>query len=59
MWCTVMAAGSAGLFKAISTVDQTGEDEPVKASIDGGINLFDTANNHTECVRAKRFSSKP
>src|ERR1700731_2976597 len=37
-----------GLFKAISTVDQAGADELVKASIDGGINFFDTADNYTE-----------
>src|ERR1700723_4010686 len=37
-----------GLFKAISAVDQTGADELVKASIEGGINFFDTADNYTE-----------
>jgi aryl-alcohol dehydrogenase-like predicted oxidoreductase len=37
-----------GLFKAISTVDQAGADELVKASIEGGINFFDTADNYTE-----------
>jgi len=37
-----------GLFKAISTVDQAGADELVKAAIDGGINFFDTADNYTE-----------
>jgi aryl-alcohol dehydrogenase-like predicted oxidoreductase len=37
-----------GLFKAISAVGQAGADELVKASIDGGINFFDTADNYTE-----------
>src|ERR1700730_9752663 len=36
------------LFKAISSVGQVGADELVKASIDGGINFFDTADNYTE-----------
>ena len=37
-----------GLFKGISTVGQTGADELVKTSIEGGINFFDTADNYTE-----------
>src|SRR6202046_1472650 len=37
-----------GLFKALSTVGQSGADELVKTSIDGGINFFDTADNYTE-----------
>ena len=37
-----------GLFNAISTVDQAGADEPVKTSIDGGINFFDTVDHYTQ-----------
>src|SRR5258708_30039499 len=33
------------LFKATSAVGQPGADELVKTSIDGGINLFDKADN--------------
>src|ERR1700686_808217 len=45
---TMTFGDGRGLFKAISTVDQAGADELVKASIDGGINFFDTAENYTE-----------
>src|SRR6202046_4648293 len=45
---TMTFGDGRGLFKAISAVDQTGADELVKASIDGGINFFDTADNYTE-----------
>ena len=45
---TMTFGDGRGLFKAISTVDQAGADELVKASIDGGINFFDTADNYTE-----------
>jgi aryl-alcohol dehydrogenase-like predicted oxidoreductase len=37
-----------GYFKAIGAVRQAGADELVKASIDGGINFFDTADNYQE-----------
>src|ERR1700680_2677009 len=40
--------GGKGLYKAIGAVDQAGADELVKASIDGGINLFDTADVYSE-----------
>jgi aryl-alcohol dehydrogenase-like predicted oxidoreductase len=45
---TMTFGDGRGLFKAISTVGQAGADELVKASIDGGINFFDTADNYTE-----------
>src|SRR5260221_6425324 len=45
---TMTFGDGRGLFKAISAVDQAGADELVKASIDGGINFFDTADNYTE-----------
>src|ERR1700730_13061474 len=40
--------GGKGLYKAIGAVDQTGADELVKASIEGGINFFDTADVYSE-----------
>ena len=45
---TMTFGDGRGLFKGISTVDQAGADELVKTTIDGGINLFDTADNYTE-----------
>jgi len=45
---TMTFGDGRGLFKAISTVGQDGADELIKASIDGGINFFDTADNYTE-----------
>src|ERR1700677_4946346 len=45
---TMTFGDGRGLFKALSTVGQAGADELVKASIDGGINFFDTADNYTE-----------
>jgi aryl-alcohol dehydrogenase-like predicted oxidoreductase len=45
---TMTFGDGRGLFKAISTVDQTGADVLVKTAIDGGINFFDTADNYTE-----------
>jgi aryl-alcohol dehydrogenase-like predicted oxidoreductase len=40
--------GGSGMFRAIGTVDQTGADQLVKASIDNGINFFDTADVYSE-----------
>src|SRR5256884_2138064 len=37
-------SGGEGIYKVIGAVDQKGADELVKASIDGGINFFDTAD---------------
>jgi aryl-alcohol dehydrogenase-like predicted oxidoreductase len=43
-----MTFGGKGVYKAIGAVDQAGADELVKASIEGGINLFDTADVYSE-----------
>src|SRR3981189_2193787 len=45
---TMTFGDGRGLFEALSTVAQSGADELVKTSIDGGINFFDTADNYTE-----------
>src|ERR1700686_4262789 len=45
---TMTFGDGRGLFKAISSVGQSGADELVKTAIDGGINFFDTADNYTE-----------
>src|SRR6202522_1912262 len=45
---TMTFHGGTGFFRAIGTVDQAGADELVKASIDGGINFFDTADVYSE-----------
>jgi aryl-alcohol dehydrogenase-like predicted oxidoreductase len=45
---TMTFHGGSGMFRAIGTVDQTGADQLVKASIDTGINFFDTADVYSE-----------
>ena len=45
---TMTFHGGTGLFRAIGTVDQVGADELIKASIEGGINFFDTADVYSE-----------
>jgi aryl-alcohol dehydrogenase-like predicted oxidoreductase len=45
---TMTFHGGTGLFRAIGTVDQAGADQLVKASIDAGINFFDTADVYSE-----------
>ena len=45
---TMTFGDGRGLYKAIGAVGQAAADELVKASIDGGINFFDTADNYTE-----------
>jgi aryl-alcohol dehydrogenase-like predicted oxidoreductase len=40
--------GRSGVYKTIGAVEQTGADELVKASIEGGINFFDTADVYSE-----------
>lgn len=45
---TMTFHGGTGLFKAIGSVDQAGADELIKASIDAGINFFDTADVYSE-----------
>jgi len=41
---TMTFSGGQGVYRHIGTVDQTGADELIKASIDAGINFFDTAD---------------
>jgi aryl-alcohol dehydrogenase-like predicted oxidoreductase len=45
---TMTFHGGTGMFRAIGTVDQAGADQLVKASIDAGINFFDTADVYSE-----------
>jgi aryl-alcohol dehydrogenase-like predicted oxidoreductase len=45
---TMTFNGGDGFWRAIGTVDQTGADELIKASIDAGINFFDTADVYSE-----------
>jgi aryl-alcohol dehydrogenase-like predicted oxidoreductase len=45
---TMTFHGGSTFWKAIGTVDQPGADELVKASIDAGINFFDTADVYSE-----------
>ena len=45
---TMTFHGGTGLFRAIGTVDQAGADALIKASIDAGINFFDTADVYSE-----------
>ena len=41
---TMTFSDGSGVYKHIGNVDQAGADELVKASIDAGINFFDTAD---------------
>jgi aryl-alcohol dehydrogenase-like predicted oxidoreductase len=41
---TMTFGGSQGMFRHVGNVDQAGADELVKASIDAGVNFFDTAD---------------
>ncbi|MBB5064038.1 aldo/keto reductase [Granulicella mallensis] len=45
---TMTFSGGAGFWKVIGTVDQAGADDLVKASIEAGINFFDTADVYSE-----------
>src|ERR1700723_475841 len=45
---TMTFGDGRGFFKVIGAVGQEGADELVKASIDGGINFFDTADVYSE-----------
>jgi aryl-alcohol dehydrogenase-like predicted oxidoreductase len=45
---TMTFHGGSGVFRAVGTVNQAEADELVKASIDGGINFFDTADVYSE-----------
>jgi aryl-alcohol dehydrogenase-like predicted oxidoreductase len=43
-----MTFSGAGIYKVIGTVDQKEADALIKASIDAGINFFDTADSYSE-----------
>jgi aryl-alcohol dehydrogenase-like predicted oxidoreductase len=45
---TMTFSGGKGFWKAIGAVDQAGADELIKASIEAGINFFDTADVYSE-----------
>jgi aryl-alcohol dehydrogenase-like predicted oxidoreductase len=45
---TMTFHGGEGLWKAIGNVDQAGADVLIKASVDAGINFFDTADVYSE-----------
>jgi aryl-alcohol dehydrogenase-like predicted oxidoreductase len=45
---TMTFHGGEGFWKAIGNVDQAGADELVKASVEAGINFFDTADVYSE-----------
>ena len=50
---TMTFNGGEGFWKAIGTVDQAGADEIIKASIEAGINFFDTADVYSEGASEK------
>lgn len=45
---TMTFSGQQGLWKMIGSVDQTGADDLIKASIEVGVNFFDTADVYSE-----------
>ena len=45
-----MTFHGAGFWKAIGTVDQTGADSLIKASVEAGVNFFDTADVYSQGV---------
>ena len=45
---TMTFHGGEGFWKKVGTVDQAGADDLMKASIDAGINFFDTADVYSE-----------
>jgi aryl-alcohol dehydrogenase-like predicted oxidoreductase len=45
---TMTFHGGEGFWRAVGTVDQAGADELVKASLDAGVNFFDTADVYSE-----------
>ncbi len=45
---TMTFSGGNGIYKHIGNVDQAGADELLKASIDAGINFFDTADVYSD-----------
>jgi aryl-alcohol dehydrogenase-like predicted oxidoreductase len=50
---TMTFSGGEGFWKAIGAVDQAGADELIKASIEAGINFFDTADVYSEGLSEK------
>src|ERR1700694_801198 len=45
---TMTFGGGEGFWRAIGMVDQAGADELIKASIEAGINFFDTADVYSD-----------
>jgi aryl-alcohol dehydrogenase-like predicted oxidoreductase len=45
---TMTFHGGEGFWKAIGSVDQSGADELIRASIEAGVNFFDTADVYSE-----------
>ena len=45
---TMTFHGGEGFWKVVGTIDQAGADELIKASVDAGINFFDTADVYSE-----------
>ena len=45
---TMTFSGGEGIWKSIGSVDQAGADELIKASIQAGINFFDTADVYSD-----------
>jgi aryl-alcohol dehydrogenase-like predicted oxidoreductase len=41
-------SGGEGFYKVIGSVDQAGADELMKASLEAGVNFFDTADSYSE-----------
>jgi aryl-alcohol dehydrogenase-like predicted oxidoreductase len=50
---TMTFSGGEGIWKSIGSVDQAGADELIKASIDAGINFFDTADVYSDGASEK------
>jgi aryl-alcohol dehydrogenase-like predicted oxidoreductase len=45
---TMTFSGGEGFYKVIGSVDQAGADELIKASLEAGVNFFDTADVYSE-----------
>lgn len=45
---TMTFSGGSGIWKAIGTVDQAGAEGLIKASVEAGLNFFDTADVYSE-----------
>jgi aryl-alcohol dehydrogenase-like predicted oxidoreductase len=45
---TMTFHGGKGFFRVVGTVDQAGADELIRASIEGGVNFFDTADVYSD-----------